>query len=194
MIINNATVSLFDLMELPLISHRKSQRRNWNPLGGAPSLLPSPILHAVSSSLTSFPCYLQNSSLGATTAHHPQPPEWLPSASLPWEKPGYPWGHGFLGLPLSGRGWHSSRPFKVKAGRWHESSFLFPQYSFQIIPPPLFWENHTPLQHCHLYLFIPPSHPSHSFNTLLPAHWLHPSLQILISKFLCSLICLLLGV
>lgn len=138
-------------MELLLISHRKSQRWKWNTLGGAPSLLPSPVLHAVSSSLTSFPCYLQNSSLGAITAHHPQPPEWRPSASLPWEKPGYPWGHGFLSLPLSGRGWHSSRPFKVKAGRWRESSFLFPQYSFQIIPPPWFWENYTPLQHCHLY-------------------------------------------
>lgn len=72
-------------MELRLIWHRKSQRRKWNPFGGAPSLFPSPMFYAITAaaSLTSFPWYLRNFVMGP---HLPSILNHSLSNSLPWEK------------------------------------------------------------------------------------------------------------
>lgn len=148
-------------MELSLISYRKCQRRKWNPFGSAPSLFTSLMFYAITAvtSLTRFPLYLQNSCLGTTPALHPQPPE-HPLNFLALREAGYSWGHGFLCFPLSSRGWHHTRAFMTKVGRWGESSFLFPSTPFRSFLLLFSWENPTPLRHCHLYLPYFPIIPS----------------------------------
>lgn len=169
-------------MEWRLIWHRKSQRRKWNPFGGAPSLFPSPMFYAITAaaSLTSFPWYLRNFRHGTTLALHPQPQS---LNFLALREAGYPWGPGFLCLPVSSRGWHYSRVFMIKVGRWGESSFLFPSTPFRSFFLP--FSGNTPLLFnivifiCHICPSLPHLHFSTWHTVFIPTcKHSHPSVSV----------------
>ena len=135
--------SLTSWTRLPLFSHRKPQRK-WNVLGGTPTLLSSPLPCAEACPLTSFPWYPQNPCLG----DHDHPPS---PTSLPLETPGQSLKTWFPQTPSLTCSLTFSHSLQGQGWEMEQVIFLICQYSFQIIPPPIFWENPL-LFNSHLYL------------------------------------------